>query len=259
MTAFDNSTMSISRSTINARAASVRSALSRADRNRDGKLSASERTRAVGMVKGAADDAIRESFKQARTGNGFVSVSRARSLVALANRRALAVDKNRNGVSGNERAKNNGPIFRALTQGAGGTTTGGTGGTGGTTGGATFGAKAKRLAAAARNVASRMNTSGWCARGVNRALRAAGLPMAPSPSAYMYARRLASDSRFREIRNVSDAGLRKLPPGAVVVFAPNGGRTRHGHIMVTVGGGREASDHIQRVSVHGTQRVFVPR
>ncbi len=248
--------MSISRSTVNARAAAVRTALSRADRNRDGKLSASERNRAVGMVKGAADDAMRESFKQARGRNGFVSVSRARSLVALANRRALAVDKNRNGISGNERARQSGPIFKALTQGAGKATTGGSGGT---SSGATFGSRAKRLANAARNVASSMNTTGWCARGVNRALRAAGLPMAPSPSAYMYARRLASDSRFREIKNVSDAGLRKLPPGAVVVFAPNGGRTRHGHIMVTLGGGREASDHIQRVSVHGTQRVFVPR
>ncbi|MBX7097405.1 MAG: hypothetical protein K1X89_06825, partial [Myxococcaceae bacterium] len=113
--------------------------------------------------------------------------------------------------------------------------------------------------AAARRVAGSMNTHGWCARGVNRALRAAGLPMSPSPSAYMYARRLAADHRFREIRNVSDAQLRKLPPGAIVVFAPNGGRTRHGHIMVTLGHGLEASDHIQRVSVYGTQRVFVPK
>lgn len=244
--------MTISRQTINARASAARSALTRADGNHDGKLSAAEQRRAVGLVKGAADDAIRESFKQARMRNGFVSVSRARGLVALANRRALAVDGNRNGVSGNERARLDGPIARALTQGAG--PAGGT-----SAGGAAYGSRAQRLAAAARRVASSMGTVGWCARGVNRALRAAGLPMAPSPSAYMYARRLAADPRFREIRNVSDAELRRLPPGAVVVFAPNGGRTRHGHIMVTLGRGLEASDHIQRVSVHGTQRVFVPR
>lgn len=245
--------MTVSRSTINARADAVRSALKRADRNGDGKLSAAEQRRAVALVKGAADDAIRESFKQARMRSGFVSVSRARGLVALANRRALAADHNRNGVSGNERARLNGPIARALTQGAGAA------GGSSSSGGATFGSRAQRLAAAARRVASNMNTVGWCARGVNRALRAAGLPMAPSPSAYMYARRLAADPRFREIKNVSDADLRRLPPGAVVVFAPNGGRTRHGHIMVTLGRGLEASDHIQRLSLHGTQRVFIPR
>ena len=245
--------MTVSRSTVTARAAAVRSALSRADQNHDGKLSASEQRRAVALVKGASDDAIRESFKQARMRNGFVSVSRARGLVALATRRALAADRNRNGVSGSERARLTGPIARALTQGAG------PAGGASSSSGAAYGSRAQRLAAAARRVASNMRTVGWCARGVNRALRAAGLAMAPSPSAYMYARRLAADPRFREIKNVSDAELRRLPPGAVVVFAPNGGRTRHGHIMVTLGRGLEASDHIQRVSVHGTQRVFVPR
>lgn len=245
--------MAISRSTVNARAAAVRSALARADGNHDGKLSGAEQRRAVGLVKGASDTAMRESFKQARLRSGFVSVGRARALVALAARRALGVDRNRNGVSGNERARLSGPIARALTQGAGPTTSTGS------TGSAKFGSRAQRLAASARSVASRMNTRGWCAKGVNRALRAAGLPMAPSPSAYMYARRLAADHRFREIRNVSDAGLRKLPPGAIVVFGPNGGRTRHGHIMVTLGHGLEASDHIARISTYGSQRVFVPR
>ncbi|MDP2275334.1 MAG: hypothetical protein Q8N23_29620 [Archangium sp.] len=47
--------------------------------------------------------------------------------------------------------------------------------------------------------------------------------------------------------------------GAVLVFAPyNSPRNPHGHIYVTLPGGREASDHIQNRSTRGTQRVFVP-
>ena len=91
-----------------------------------------------------------------------------------------------------------------------------------------------------------------------RAMAAAGLATSPLPSAYMYAKRLEGDRRFREIKNVSDAQLRKLPPGAIVVFAADGGRTKHGHIFVTLGNGLEASDHVQRIATHGTQRVFVP-
>ena len=69
----------------------------------------------------------------------------------------------------------------------------------------------------------------------------------------MYANMLAHDHRFREIKNVSDAQLKKLPPGAVVVFAPyNSPGNPHGHIYVTLPGGREASDHIQNRSTRGT-------
>ena len=244
----------LSRATVSNRAAAVRSALLRADTNRDGKLSAEEQRKATGLVTGAADDAIRESFKQARMRSGFVSVSRARGLVNLALSRALASDGNRNGVSLAERARLTGPIARALTQGAsGGREVRPTGNVG------TFGPKARRLAEAARRQARLMNTRGWCARGVNRAMAAAGLYTSPLPSAYMYAKRLSGDRRFREIPNVSDAQLRKLPPGAIVVFEGYaGGRSKHGHIYVSLGNGMEASDHIQRVATHGRQRVFVP-
>ncbi|MBX7100959.1 MAG: hypothetical protein K1X89_24805, partial [Myxococcaceae bacterium] len=117
--------MAINRSTVNARAAAVRSALSRADGNHDGRLSGAEQRRAAALVKGASDAALRESFKQARQRSGFVSVGRARALVALAARRALGVDRNRNGISGSERARLSGPIARALTQGAGPASSGG--------------------------------------------------------------------------------------------------------------------------------------
>jgi len=249
--------MTLSRATVSNRAAVVRTALARADGNHDGKLSSAEQRRAVGLAGGSAD-ALRESFKQARMGSGFVSVSRARGLVNVALGRALAADGNRNGLTAAERAKLSGPIARALTRGASGGAaavhppkpTGNVG---------TFGPRAARLALAAERQARLMNTRGWCARGVNRSLRAAGLPVTPLASAYMYANVLAHDHRFREIKNVSDAQLKKLPPGAVVVFAPyNSPGNPHGHIYVTLPGGREASDHIQNRSTRGSQRVFVP-
>lgn len=245
--------MTLSRATVSNRAAAARSALSRADTNRDGRLSVAEQRKAT---TSASDLAVRESFKQARMKNGFVSVSRARGLVNLALSRALAADSNRNGISPADRAKLSGPIARALTRGASGGTvhepkpTGNLG---------TFGPKAKKLAATAERQARLMNSRGWCARGVNRALGAAGLYVTPLPSAYMYGKKLAADNRFREIKNVSDAQLKKLPPGAVVVFAPyNSPGNPHGHIYVTLSGGREASDHLQNRSTRGTQRVFVP-
>lgn len=248
--------MTLARATVNNRAAAVRSALSRADTNRDGKLSAAEQRKATTLVTGAPEVALRESYKQARMSNGYVSVSRARSLVNLALSRSLAADSNKNGLSLADRAKLSGPIARALTRGASGgtvrepTPTGAFG---------KFGPGAARLAAAAERQARLMNTRGWCARGVNRALGKAGLPVSPLPSAYMYAKRLEGDKRFREIKNVSDAQLKKLPPGAVVVFAPyNSPGNPHGHIYVTLPGGREASDHLQNRSTRGTQRVFVP-
>lgn len=248
--------MTIARATVTNRAAAVRAALLKADTNRDGRLSAAEQRRAVALTKGAGDAAVTESFKQARLRGGAVSVSRARSLVSLAQSRALAADRNRNGVSAAERNTLTGPIARALTRGASGGAaekakpTGNLG---------TFGPKASRLAKAAERQARLMNSRGWCARGVNRALAAAGLYVTPLPSAYLYAKKLAADPRFREIK-VTDAQIRKLPPGAIVVSAPyNSPGNPHGHISVTLGRGLEASDHIRRVATNGTQRVFVPR
>lgn len=249
--------MTLARATVSNRAAAVRSALLKADVNHDGKLSAAEQRRATGLVTGASDVALREAYKQARMRSGFVSVSKARGLVNLALSRALGADGNRNGVSAAERSRLTGPIARALTQGATGGTVQGPKPTGNI---GTFGPKAKRLAEAARRQARLMNTRGWCARGVNRSLRAAGLSVSPLPSAYMYAKRLSGDSRFREIKGLSKAQLTKLPPGAIAVFEGyTGGRSKHGHIFVSLGNGLEASDHIQRIATHGRFRVFVPK
>lgn len=121
-----------------------------------------------------------------------------------------------------------------------------------------FGPRAARLAQVAQNVAANMNTRGWCARGVFNALEAAGMAIPRSPSAYMAAATLARDPRFREVR-LTDAQIRNLPPGAIVVSgAYNSPGNPHGHIAVTLGNGREASDHLGSISVNGTQRVFIP-
>ncbi|MCY1043934.1 LysM peptidoglycan-binding domain-containing protein [Corallococcus sp. bb12-1] len=121
-----------------------------------------------------------------------------------------------------------------------------------------FGANASRLASSAQSMASSMNTTGWCAKGVNRALAAAGLNVNPLPSAYMYGNVLAKDSRFREV-SLTDEQIKQLPPGAIIVSdAYNSPGNPHGHIAVTLGNGREASDHIAGIRTHGTQRVFIP-
>lgn len=121
-----------------------------------------------------------------------------------------------------------------------------------------FGPNAGRLASSAEAMASSMNTTGWCAKGVNRSLAAAGLPVNPLPSAYMYGDVLARDSRFREV-SLSDEQIRQLPPGAIIVTdAYNRPGNPHGHIAVTLGNGREASDHVANISTGGTQRVFIP-
>ncbi|MFH1807750.1 MAG: LysM domain-containing protein [Pseudomonadota bacterium] len=120
-------------------------------------------------------------------------------------------------------------------------------------------AKMQNLAKVARGVASKMNSRGWCARGVFDSLQKAGMAIPRSPSAYMAASTLARDPRFREVK-LTDAQIRKLPPGAIVVSAAyNSPGNPHGHIAITLGNGMEASDHIGQLGLNGTQRVFLPR
>ena len=75
-----------------------------------------------------------------------------------------------------------------------------------------------------------------------------------------------SDS-FREVTGItSSADLKYLPKGAVVVWDSTGKNSaagRYGHISVSLGDGRESSDHIcnQYRSVGGssnTFHVFIP-
>lgn len=119
-------------------------------------------------------------------------------------------------------------------------------------------ANGRTLAAAAEKEAKAEGTTGWCYRGVSRALKSIGVS-ATGESAYMAADQLARNPKFREVK-VSNDKLSSLPPGAVVVWNKGPGHP-HGHISVALGDGREASDHIQKQisNMSGcTQRVFMP-
>lgn len=119
---------------------------------------------------------------------------------------------------------------------------------------------ASRLAQAAESTARSMGSTGWCYRGVKNALAQVGVNVTGG-SAYMAAGQLAQNPRFREV-SVSPSELRNLPPGAVVVWGQTAA-SPHGHISVALGGGREASDHIQSqiTSLRGASnyRVFIPQ
>lgn len=110
------------------------------------------------------------------------------------------------------------------------------------------GSRAQQLARIAQRTATRMGTVGYCAKGVNDSLIAAGLA-SERGHAYQKAEQLARDSDFREV-NVSRDQLSKLPPGAVVVWGRSNAKP-WGHVTVSLGDGREASDHVQRMITGG--------
>ncbi len=114
----------------------------------------------------------------------------------------------------------------------------------------------KNLAAdAEKNVAG---TYGWCLRGVAQALARHGVNIGGA-SAYMAADQLAANENFTEVSGLSDADLKTLPAGAVVVWDHGNGH-EHGHICISLGDGREVSDHIANMTQnYGTSfRVFLP-
>jgi hypothetical protein len=118
----------------------------------------------------------------------------------------------------------------------------------------------RSLAAAAQNEANAEHSTGFCFRGVGRALAKIGVHTSGA-SAYMAADELAKNPKMKEIK-VDRADLPKLPAGAVVVWAQGPGHA-DGHISVALGNGKEASDHIQSQTKDLTGkgdsfRVFMP-
>lgn len=120
----------------------------------------------------------------------------------------------------------------------------------------------RKLADTALREARSRGTTGWCysavAESIARATR--GRVNLYGKSAYMAAPQLARSPMFDEISIRSRNDLTKLPAGSVVVWGK--GRSKHGHISVALGNGKEASDHITRqMTAHyggGKPRVFVP-
>lgn len=120
---------------------------------------------------------------------------------------------------------------------------------------------ANSLANIAEKNARRKNTTGLCFQGVRETFEAAGLSKGEirGNSAYMAADMLANHNNFKEIQGVAKNQLRSLPAGCVIVW-DRSFTHRHGHIAVTLGDGREASDKIRNnvALLNSNFRVFVP-
>lgn len=127
---------------------------------------------------------------------------------------------------------------------------------------------ANRLANIACENARKTDTVGWCAKGTNDALQLAGLAKGETrvSAAYQEADILAKHPNFKEV-TISKDELKSLPAGCVVVWDRNRDKSRpdsrpadtYGHIMVTLGNGKEASDHVDNILMLNTSfRVFVP-
>ena len=118
----------------------------------------------------------------------------------------------------------------------------------------------EKLAHAARQVAGRMGSTGWCYKGVADAVGQALGVQLTGGSAYMAADQLTASGKFKEV-SVSPEQLKELPPGAVVVWGKTA-ESPHGHISVALGNGQEASDHVQSQMTslrgHRNYRVFMP-
>ena len=116
----------------------------------------------------------------------------------------------------------------------------------------------EQLANTARNIAESMNTTGECKTGVRKALEKHGITI-KSRSAYMTADQLAKNPMFKEIK-VKRSELKDLKPGTIVVWDKCNGHP-HGHISISLGGGKEASDCIRdQFTDYGPRfKIFEPK
>ncbi len=121
------------------------------------------------------------------------------------------------------------------------------------------------LADTAEKTAKNLNKSGKCYQGVKLALLKTGLTEKYNyeiygNSAYMAADQLASHSSFAEVKKTKEQ-LKTLPKGAIVVWGKTN-ESPHGHISISLGNGKEASDKVrdQIVNLRGHEnfRVFMP-
>ncbi len=120
-----------------------------------------------------------------------------------------------------------------------------------------------KLANIANKTALSKNTIGYCYGGVKDALKRAGITdnRLGGGSAYMAKEILQKHRNFKEV-SVSKNDLKNLPAGCVIVWQPYNDRRgkyhEHGHIAVTLGNGKEASDHVQNLVIADKYSVFVP-
>ncbi|MFA7658100.1 MAG: hypothetical protein WCY19_01560 [Candidatus Gastranaerophilaceae bacterium] len=118
---------------------------------------------------------------------------------------------------------------------------------------------ANSLANIANQNAARTDTVGKCYKTVKDTLKRANLNNGEiaGGSAFQADGILSKHKNFKEVA-VSRGDLKNLPAGCVVVWQASAGHP-HGHIAVTLGDGKEASDHIQNIAVRNADfSVFVP-
>jgi hypothetical protein len=114
---------------------------------------------------------------------------------------------------------------------------------------------AKTIVADATAEAHQLNSHGFCMRGVRLALEKHGIAQLSGPAAWMGANELAKDKDFHEVPKNTP-----LKPGDVVVHGPTG-KNPYGHILVYLGNGMEASDHVApltNMNYGAWTRVFRP-
>ncbi len=101
-------------------------------------------------------------------------------------------------------------------------------------------------------------SGGQCYAYVADALDTAGVNLT-GESAYMAANQLVRHPKVREIKGFSPAMLTSLPKGTIVVWNCGEGHS-DGHISISLGNGKEASDMIRdQLTGYGTSfRVFAP-
>lgn len=119
--------------------------------------------------------------------------------------------------------------------------------------------KGNTLANVAEKNANGMGTTGWCLKGVRTGLEKAGVSTGASmgASAYQATNALDKNPNFKKVE-VAQGDLTNLPAGCVIVWDASAGH-EHGHIAVTLGDGKEASDHVQNISQrNASHSVYVP-
>lgn len=118
--------------------------------------------------------------------------------------------------------------------------------------------KGQALATAVANNAT--GSQGLCAKYVKNAIQNAGLGQYQSGHAYQCANVLRNNPNFKEVK-VSGRELSQLPAGCIIVYDQGdaGYSPVYGHIEITLGDGRAASDFItNNIRPSDNAHVFIP-
>ena len=103
-------------------------------------------------------------------------------------------------------------------------------------------------------------STGYCAKSVKESIARSGLGAYESGHAYQCADILSRNPNFKEVK-VAAKDVDKLPAGCVIVYPQGdaGYSNDYGHIEISLGNGKAASDYVNRnVKDSANARVFVP-